>query len=162
MSTKVDSALRTWMLSLGFVILLPFSSCTQDEVGANDPKKRLTEYISRTFSIKTTDDRKDLADFLSGEAKVRLSAWSDEQFRQAFIDSKRQFIKLAFQEVKTQAPKEVDITYELVFLDQGKDHDAKVTNKKLASLVQENGRWFISDVRNIKELVEYRNEMSLP
>jgi hypothetical protein len=29
-------------------------------------------------------------------------------------------------------------------------------------MVLDGGRWYIADVRNIKELVEYRNEMSLP
>jgi len=131
-------------------------------MGADDPKKRLTEYISKSFAVKGAEDRKGLAEYLAGDARTRMTDWSDEQFRQAFIDSKRQFIKLAFREIKTLSPKEMNITYELTYLDQGKGHDAKVTNKKLCQMSLEKGKWFITDVRNIKELVEYRNEMSLP
>ena len=29
-------------------------------------------------------------------------------------------------------------------------------------MVLDKGKWFISDVKNIKELVEYKDEMSLP
>ncbi|MGK5087243.1 hypothetical protein WDW86_06765, partial [Bdellovibrionota bacterium FG-2] len=89
-------------------------------------------------------------------------AWSEEQFRQAFMDSKRKFLKLVFRETNKGSDKEVNITYELTYLDQSKGHDAKVTAKKLCSLVLDQGKWLISNVRNIKELVEYQNELSLP
>ena len=44
----------------------------------------------------------------------------------------------------------------------GRGHEAKVTNRKNAQMIQDKGKWFISDVHNIKELVEYKNELSLP
>lgn len=152
--------IRTFFL-LG-IIGLTLVSCFEKSDEANDPKKRLTDYISKTFSIRQTGDKKDLLDYLSGDARARLEAWSEEQFSQAFIENKRQFIKLIFQEVKKLSPTEVSITYELTFLDQAKGRDAKVTNKKLSQLTLQNGQWLIHDVRNIKELVEYRNEMALP
>ncbi len=129
---------------------------------ANDPKNRLNEYISKSFSVKSLEDRQTLATYLTGEARNRLSAWSDEQFRQAFIESKRQFLKLAFREVKNHSPTEVQITYELSYIDQSKGHDAKVTNKKFCQMVSENGNWLIRDVQNIKELIEFKDELSLP
>lgn len=142
--------------------LAVLAGCTRGSEPGGDPNNRLRDYISKSFAVRTADDRKDLMDFLTGDAKLRLTAWSDEQFRQAFIESKRQFIKFAVRETKQASQNEVNITYELTYLDQGKGHDAKVTNKKLCLMVLENGKWLISDVRNIKELVEYRNEMSLP
>ncbi len=138
------------------------SSCTNGEKGLDDPRRQLTDYISKSFAVRTIDDRRELLDHLGGEAKSRLAAWSDDQFREAFIESKKQFIKLAIQETKSLSQAEVNITYELTYLDQSKGRDAKVTNKKLAQLKLEQGRWLIGEVRNIKELVEYRNEMSLP
>ena len=138
------------------------SACTSGGEAGGDPKKRLTEYISKSFSVKSLEDRDKLAEFLTGDAKIRLVAWSEDQFRSAFIDSKREFIKLVVKEIKATSPRETDITYELTYLDQSRGKDAKVTNKKLAQLVQNDGRWYIAGVHNIKELVEYRNEMSLP
>jgi hypothetical protein len=136
--------------------------CNRGPSSSDDPKAFLQEYISQSFTVSTLKDREVLAHYLTGPAKNRLVAWSDEQFMDAFIQSKRQFVRLIFTEVKTVSPKEVAITYELTFLDQGKGHDAKVTNKKLAQLVREQDRWFIAEVRNVKELIEYKNELSLP
>ena len=155
MWTKVMTA---WV-ALG--VVLAAAGCNGARQSPDDPKHRLNEYISKSFGVKGVDDRNALASFLTGQAKIRLYAWSDEQFRQAFVDSKRQFIKLVFTETKPVSADEVSITYELSYIDQGRGHDAKVTNRKLAQMVRENGKWMIRDVSNIKEMVEYRNEMSL-
>jgi hypothetical protein len=138
------------------------AGCSRKSDNSNDPKQRLKEYISKSFSVRTVQDRADLLSYLTGSARSRLAAWSDDQFREAFIESKRQFIKISIPESKIVSPAEASITYELTYLDQGKGKDAKVMNKKLCSMVHEQGLWMISEVRNIKELIEYRNEMSLP
>lgn len=149
------------IIALG-VLVSAFAACTRTAESPGDPTGRLKDYISRSFSAKDPNDRKEMMEYLTGEAKTRLGAWSDEQFRQAFIDSKRQFLKLAFKEVRTVSPSEVSVTYEITYVDQGKGVDTKITNKKLAQMVNEQGKWYIAEVRNIKELIEYKNEMSLP
>lgn len=159
------------------LICLTTASCTlsHENNAKNDPKHLLQEYVSSTFSVKSTDDRTQLMSYLTGEAKKRLGAWSDEQFSSAFIESKRQFLKLAFVELRELSQNEVNITYEIAFVNQGANHtgqtgangskelssEAVVTDKKLCQLVRENGSWLIRDIRTIKELVEYKNEMSL-
>ncbi|MGK5084898.1 hypothetical protein WDW37_16545 [Bdellovibrionota bacterium FG-1] len=139
------------------LVFLP-AACTHKTESPEDPKGRLNSYISQSFAVKGPQDRKELATFLTGESKVRIESWSDEQFRQAFVESKRQFIKLAFKELKSVSAEEVNITYELTY----QTNEAKITNRKLAQMVHQNGKWLISDVRNLKELVEYKNELSLP
>jgi hypothetical protein len=151
-----------WNRILPLVVLLAMSSCTRDQQSNDDPKRRLNEYISLSFSAKGPGDREKLVSYLTGQAKTRLTAWSDDQFKQAFVDSKRQFLRLVFTEEKKVSPTEVNLTYELTYVDQGRGHDAKVTNKKLCQMVLDRGIWFIKDVSNIKELVEYRNEMTFP
>lgn len=150
------------VIALAFALITVLAGCNTGPSANGDPKQRLNDYISRSFGIHRIEERTELLSFLSGEAKTQLTAWSDDQFRQAFIESKRQFLKLLFTEIKTVAPQEVNVTYEISYIDQGKGHDAKVTNKKLAQMIRENGVWYIKGVRNIKELVEYKNEMSLP
>lgn len=145
-----------------FLLLLMLASCSRQPEVPGDPKARLSDYIARSFSVKNAGDRTELMGYLTGDAKVRLAAWSDDQFRQAFMTSKRQFLKLAFKEVKPINSDEVSITYEVEYLDSGKGNQAKVTNKKLAQLLRAQGIWYVADVHNIKELVEYQNEMSLP
>jgi hypothetical protein len=136
--------------------------CSTRRQGANDPKSRLQDYISQSFAISGPQDREALSRFLVGPAKTRLAAWSDEQFRAAFLENRRQFVKLVFSEVRNLSPKEVNITYELTYLDQSKGYDAKVTHKKMAQLTQDRDQWYIAEVRNMKELIEYKNEMALP
>ena len=136
--------------------------CSSRRQGANDPKSRLQDYISQSFAISGPQDREALSRFLIGPAKTRLAAWSDDQFRTAFLENRRQFVKLVFSEVRNLSPKEVNITYELTYLDQSKGHDAKVTHKKLAQLTHDRDQWYIAEVRNMKELIEYKNEMALP
>jgi hypothetical protein len=151
----------------GVLVLAGLSACTPHQEGQDDPKRRLNDYISESFAVKSPQDRNQLLGYLTGDAKTRLASWSDEQFREAFMDSKRQFLKLAFKEMKPVSANEVSITYEITYQTNrtgadNKPHDTKITNKKLAQMVHQENKWLISDVRNIKELVEYKDEMSLP
>ena len=105
-------------------LALSLSSCKDSSLGA-DPKSRLSEYISHSFEVKGAGDRQALLGFLTGDAKTRLEAWSDDQFLEAFTSSKRQFLKLSFREVKPLGSDRVNITYEVTYLDQAKGHNAK-------------------------------------
>jgi hypothetical protein len=147
-------------------LVLLMAACTPKPEGQEDPKRRLNEYISQGFAVRGPEDRGRLLSYLTGEAKTRLQSWSDEQFRAAFIDSKRQFVKLAFKEFKPVSPDEANITYELTYLapypnGEGETRDAKVVNRKLAQLVRKDGQWLITEVRSIREVVEYKDEMTV-
>lgn len=136
--------------------------CNRKQQLSDDPKTLLRDYISESFNVESTRDRDLLLRYLTGAAKNRLAAWSDDQFTDVFIKSRRQLIKLDLVEVKTRTPEEVGITYELTYLDQNRGQDAKVIHKKLAQLTKREERWYIAEVRNLKEMIEYKNEMSLP
>ena len=147
--------------TIAVVIALVFVGCSKNQQSESTAKQRLADYVSVSFNVKDTSDRTKLISYLTGGAKNRLAAWSDEQFRQAFMESKREFVKLAIREVKTVSDKETNITYELSYLDQGRGADARVTTKRMCELILENGSWFIKEVHNIKELIQYKNEMSI-
>jgi len=149
------------LLVLIATIAVSISACTRDSKNGNDPKQRLTDYISTSFSIREVSDRQKLEAYLTGGAKNRLVAWSEEQFRQAFVDNKREKVKLAIREVKPISASRTDITYELTYIDQGRGPDARVTTKRMCEMSLENGNWFIREVKNIKELIEYKNEISI-
>lgn len=148
-------------LVFALALTLLGASCTKKVGDANDPKQRLTDYISTSFSVHDTADRAKLQNYLTGGAKNRLVSWSDEQFRQAFVDSKREFVKLAIREVKPVNANRTDVTYELTYLDQGRGPDARVTTKRMCEMKLEDGKWLISEVKNIKELIEYKNEITI-
>lgn len=138
--------------------------CNKKSPQVEDPQNLLRSYISKSFTIQNDEERKELEAYLTGNARARLASWSDAQFRKAFIESKRQFVRLDFRDrdVKKISDREVSVTYELSYMDRSKNSDVKITNKKMAYLVKEGDRWLIQEVRNLKELVEYKNEMSLP
>lgn len=143
-------------------LMVVASGCTQKTGLSDDPKQVLTDYISKSFAVRSIEDRREMLQFLGGEAQSRLAAWSEEQFREAFVESKRQFIKFRIQEIKPSTENETSITYELTYLDQNKGEDAKITQKKLALIRKTSGKWLIAEVRSLKELIEFQNELSLP
>jgi hypothetical protein len=148
-----------YLLPILFVSAL--AGCTRESKNENDPKQRLTDYISTSFSIRDVSDRTKLEEYLTGGAKNRLVAWSEEQFRQAFVENKREKVKLMIREVKPVSPVRTDIIYELTYLDQGRGPDARVTTKRMCEMSLENGKWLIREVKNIKELIEYKNEITI-
>ena len=149
---------KVWFRSSATVFLLFMGACNSKPLVSSDPKQVLTEYISVSFSAKVPQDRNRLISFLTGETKQRMQNWSDDQFLLAFVENKRKFVKLAFKEIKSMSESEYLITYDLVY----DTPTARVTHRKLAQLLKPQSEWLISDVKNIKEVVEYRNELSFP
>ncbi len=146
-------------------MLISFASCQPKFNTGSDPRTTLKEYIEKSFNITQVSDRTVLESYLIGPARSRLSAWSADQFHSAFIESKRKYIKFAISETKAVNNSEVNITYELTYSEKGKKestNESKVTQRKISFLVLKDNRWFIQDVRNIKELIEYQDEMTLP
>lgn len=158
-SLKFLKILFPIVLSLSCALWM--SGCSKGPEQSGDPKKRLSDYISTSFSVRDVNDREKLEAYLIGGAKNRLASWSDEQFRQAFVETKREFVRLSVREVKPVNANRTDITYELTYVDQGKGADARVTTKRMCEMSFENGNWFIREVKNIKELIEYKNEISI-
>lgn len=155
--------LRTLVM---FLVVGVFNACTLNSHRSDESAQAaLNEYISLSFQIKESSDRDRLLSYLTGQAKTRLAAWSPDQFSQAFLQNKREFLKLLILEDKKVSSTEENITYELTYIDYGRTdggQGAQVTNKKLCHLIQNQGKWMITEMRNIKELVEYRNEMTFP
>jgi hypothetical protein len=135
--------------------------CT-DKSGDYTPKQRLEQYISKSFAVNRVEDREELVKYLVGPTKIRLASWSDEQFRRAFIETQRNFIRLLIREIKEVSQNEVSITYELSYFENPKKVNTRKTARRNAIMIKENGIWFIREVKNISEIIEYSNEMSLP
>jgi hypothetical protein len=153
------------MRGLLLLLFVPLTfGCHRSRPEQSDPKKVLTDYISFGFGARNVQDRQRMLELLGGDAKARLASWSDEQFKAAFLDTKKQFVKLRILETQEISPQESALTYELIYMEQapGQTQEVKLTHKKLAQLRREGDRWAIFEVRNLKQLIEYRNEMSLP
>lgn len=151
------------IFSLIFLVFVGMA-CKEKYSGlGTTPQDRIKEYVELSFSVRTAEDRQKLESFLVDEAKKRLEGWSKPQFEKAFIQNHRKFLKLAFLEEKSVSTSETQITYEMTFT-EGEDpkHSSRTTLRKACQMVLQGDRWFIRDCRNIKQLVEYQDELSLP
>jgi hypothetical protein len=147
---------------LALALSLCFLFACTDDVVDSSPSKVLEGYIQISFHATNIQDKKRMEDLLTGDTKNRLVSWSDEQFSKAFIESKKKFESLKILETKKVSDHETALTYELSYQDGPSDKTAEVTQRKLASIVQEDGGWRIKEVRSIRESIEYLKEFSLP
>lgn len=157
---------KLWGLSMGAFFVV---GCSNGPVVKGPESKaasdRLQSYISKSFSVKRVADKRTLLEDLTGNARLRLEAWSDDQFEKAFLNAKREFLKLEFKEIKAITPQETAITYEVSYRQKNADPRSSeniLTHRKISTLVNEAGQWRIRDVKNIKELVTLNDEMTLP
>lgn len=141
---------------------MAFAACTGSQNLPGDPKSRLEQYITKSFAVKQPEDRAVMSEFLTGEAKRRLTAWSDAQFLRAFVETQRTFDRLLIRETRKISASEVNITYEISYVEKVDARSRKVTNRKLANMLLEQGTWYIGEVRNLSELIEFQDELSLP
>jgi hypothetical protein len=171
---------KKWIgVGFGVCWLVAAGACSWSPRESLDPKKlaqpqaRLTEYVSRTFAIRTPEDRSKLVELMTGKVKERMLAWSREEFKAFFLDRQREMLKFLIKDVKEISPTETQVTYELIFTEKAKaisepgvltDRwiESKITHRRLAQLVLEGGQWFIADVRNVRELIEFKGEMAIP
>ncbi len=128
---------------------------------ANQPKAVLTDYVQLTFNIKSYDERNKLSAYLEGDLKTKVQGWTEAEFKEAFIDSKRVFEKMTFTDIKKINEQEYSITYDVVFTEQRKGSPVKVTNHKLVKFLLIDQKWKITEVRSLKELLEYQGELSV-
>jgi len=149
------------MYKIAFLISILLLGCTEKKMGTR-PQDRLSEYISLSFNVKDDSGFRDLLGYLTGDAKARLGSWSEDQFYEVFVNSKRKFERLILKSVKKISETEVNITYELHFSEMRKGKTVNIKNRKLCRMVFENKKWLIKEVMNIKELVEFENSLTVP
>ncbi len=140
--------------------LVVLAGCVE-KVDHSSPIEVLRNYIEISFNAKNLEDKHKMEQLLTGDAKQRLFAWSDEQFTHAFIETKRSLAHLNVLENRKMSDQEVAVTYELTFEEGEGEKRAKISQRKLCVVVQESAAWKIKEVRNIRESIEYLKELSL-
>ena len=146
------------------VLFVLLSACTGSKTAQNGPQKTLTEYVEKSFAVKAINDKKDLLNLTTGEVKKLLEGIDEKSFLDQFLHSKRSFVALRVKDERKMNDTKYTITYELVFNEQSNDsknpNKSQVTSKKYALFELESGVWKISEVRNLKTLIEHQNEMT--
>jgi hypothetical protein len=132
-------------MKLLFPLLLILISCIQDQKGPESTLKTFVE--TRIGNIVT---REFILDHVTGKMKQSLENISNEDFKK-FADQ-RNINKGSFKVLSKSCQKNVCfLTYSISYNTNQNDKDVFSTEvKKIAEVVNENGRWLISDVSNIK------------
>lgn len=149
-------------LGLGFVIILlsVFSACTKSQK-AGSPVAILGDYVTKSFAVKSVQDKPKLMELTTGKVHEILEKMDDSSFNKNFIDEKKEFLSLKIKDERTLADNRYSVTYELSYMDKTGNSTAKVTTKKHAIFAQPEGHWLIDEVQTLKTLIENQNEMSL-
>lgn len=150
---------RSVLLVMGVLFL---TSCTRTAEGPKGSEEVLSAYISRTFNVEQVTDRNLLLELTTDRLREALAALSDEAFKKRYLGVERRFLKLRILNQQTISEEEHQITFELAFMEKQKGYEAKITQKQLAILKQKSGTWLISEVRGMKELVEYDEGLNIP
>jgi hypothetical protein len=128
----------------------------------DSPKFSLEDYVQQSFAVKGIEDREKLLSKMAGDSRIRLAAWSDEQFLRAFVDGSRKFKRLRLLETKQLAEREVLITFELSFEEIRSGAPTRVTQKTLGTMVLEGAQWKVRELKSIRESIEYLKGLSFP
>jgi hypothetical protein len=144
--------------ALGLCLLF---ACTPHVLDGT-PAKVLENYIQISFNVTSVEDKSRMEALLTGDTKNRLVSWSEDQFMDAFVKNRKKFLGLKTLETKKVNDQEVALTYELSFQEGPPEKTARITQRKLATIVEEGGSWRIKEVRSIRESIEYLKEFSLP
>ena len=119
------------------------------------PGKVLETYVRISFEATGLQDKMKMEELLTGETRERLHGWSDEEFTKNFLQSGRKFRGLRILDTKRIQEREMALTYELSFDEGPTDRAARVTQKKLCTVVKEEQGWRIKEVRSLRESIEF-------
>jgi hypothetical protein len=119
------------------------------------PGKVLETYVRISFEATGLQDKMKMEELLTGDTRERLHAWSDEEFEKTFLHSGRKFQGLKILDTKRIHDREMALTYELSFDEGPLDRPARVTQKKLCTVVKEEQGWRIKEVRSLRESIEF-------
>jgi hypothetical protein len=130
-----------WILAFTFLL----TGCLEDNLS---PEAALKSFVEARMGQVVT--RENILERVTGKMKQILLNVSDEDF-QTFADL-RNVERSSFKIVsKSCQEKKCFITYSISYLTKENDQKKFSTEvKKIAEVVQENGKWLISDVSNVK------------
>jgi hypothetical protein len=153
---------KIYFLMAGSMVL-GSTACEMRSASQKEPKEVIQRYIAASFNARSFSDKGKLTPLLTGEVKERLVNLEEESFKKRFLDPNRKFIRLRFREIQEVSPGLLNLTYEITYSETRKNgYEATVTNRKLAELVLIDEKWFIQDVKSLRQLIEFEDELAFP
>jgi hypothetical protein len=144
------------------VVCLALVGCTRlcgTKRGDLTPEQVVEGYLNIAFNMSDVSERRNLADYTTGNLKAAIDSASDETIKKAYIDRQYEIVSYAVVERRDRTPRETEVTFQLVYKDQGSDKKnpdaAQVTTENTVSVVRENGIWLIKDVMGNKTRIDF-------
>lgn len=153
MCIKKTAAVLAWSL------LLSLTACTGKK--EQTPQETLSEYVSRSFGVTAPSDKAKLTELATGQVKEALEGLNDEDFKRNFVDTKRELVALKIKDERKLADGRFSITYEIAYVNKSSESQDKLTSKKHAIFVNENGKWLVAEVQNLKTVMEHQTELEV-
>lgn len=155
---------RNGMWVFAAALLLALGACTKQDAPVA-PREVLSKYVSSAFGVKAVSDLAELKQYATGQALAELNGLEKdtELFNRTFVEQNIQ----SASSLKIRDERKVDearysITYELAYRDSKKDTgDNTVTIKKHAMFAKQDGKWLISEVQNLKTVVEHTTDENI-
>jgi hypothetical protein len=129
-----------------FILLLVLASCMSSDI--NSPEGALKNFVeSRIGNVVT---RQFVLDHVTGKMKQSFEVMSDDDFSK-FADL-RKVHKDSFKILsKSCQDKKCYLTYSIKYISEGEISKSTSSEvKKIAEVVQEDGKWLIAEVTNVK------------
>ncbi len=147
-------------LSLGFLSSITGCTCSDDDRIA--PEKAVETYLDIALNMRSIEEKEDLLELTTGALKAAIASANDEVIRQAYIDKKYSFQSYSVIERRDRTPREVEITFQLIYQDLGTkenprkpDGVAVTTTENTLVLIKEKHQWLIREVLGHKTSLDF-------
>ncbi len=139
---------------ISFFLLLFFVACN----GPGTPESALKGFVNLSF--KGSKDKTDYLARLTGPLLAKYSSMGQEEFNKLLIGEgfKKNSFKILIKNCEEQ---KCFITYVIKYNQKGQNSSYDIDTKKVAELVNEDDRWKISDVNDIKTFIDSSEEIRI-
>lgn len=152
------------------ILLLIMTGCTlKCEKDRKDmtPEEIVESYLEIAFNISKVEQKTLLMEYTTGELKAAISSATDETIRKAYIEPKYELNRFSIVERRDRTPREVEITYLIVYRDLPKgsislSQSAVIETENRVSLVKEKKFWYIREVLGNATTIEFPLEKITP
>ena len=155
------------MKNIFIITIFIIAGCSYQERRHDDPVLVLRDYIASSFAIKSYKDKRYMLSYLKGDALKKLKALSSAEFNEQFVNQRRTFLKLKILSEEKLNKDKFKIQYELSYINLPESNNPistenKVTNRKSATIIKKDNKWYINEVKNVTQLIEFKDEMTIP
>lgn len=159
---KVINFLKVFSLCFSSCMFFTISGCTCSDDDRIAPEMAVESYLDIALNMRSIEEKEDLLDLTTGALKAAIASANDEVIRQAYIDKKYSFQSYAVMERRDRTPREVEITFQLIYQDLGSKEQPRkaeevaiTTTENTLVLIKEKDQWLIREVLGHKTSLDF-------